>query len=220
MSVACYTAICGGYDDLKSHPDIADVDFVAFTDDPTLASEEWTVRLVAPDGTHPRDQAKQFKLFPHCWLPEYDFTIWVDGSHEILTDRFALDAIAAIDETGIAVYEHPWRSCIYEEAAGSLEEQPEKYQGTPITEQVGSYRAAGHPENWGLYATGTIARYRSPQVAMLMEAWAAEIDRWTYQDQLSLPVVCRRLDMRPATFPLHQIFGNPWTSIHAHNRRD
>lgn len=217
MSVAIYTAVCGRYDDLKTHPDIPDVDFIAFTDDPELESRDWSVRAVKTAG-HPRDQAKLFKLYPHACLPEYDFTIWVDGSHEILTDRFALDAIAAIDETGIALYEHPWRTCIYDEAKASLELL--KYHGLPIEEQVASYRAEGHPEEWGLFATGTIARHRSPQVAVLMEAWAAELDRWTYQDQLSLPVVCRRLGVRPATFPVHQVYGNTWTAIRNHNRED
>lgn len=206
----------GGYDDLKDHPEIPGVEFIAFSDVP-IETDQWDVRVVGPNGQHPRIQAKRFKLFPHEYL-EHEYSIWIDGSHEILTDQFAMNAIAAIDETGVAFYQHPWRDCIYEEAEASI--VLEKYSGLPCREQVGSYRLEGHPEHWGLYACGTIARRHTSQVAALMAAWGEEIDRWTYQDQLSLPVVCRRLGVRPATFPCHQVFGNNWTAIRPHHRED
>lgn len=217
MSVACYTAVMGGYDDLPSHPDIPGVEFVAFTDR-AIETDQWNVRVVVPGHGHPRDAAKLYKVFPHRYLPEHEYTIWIDGSHEILTADFAAHCLAGVGDSGMAVYEHPWRDCIYPEAEASL--QLPKYQGLPIQEQVDSYRADGHPEKWGLFATGTIARRNISGVQALMDAWAHELDRWTYQDQLSLPVVCRRLGVRPDTFPCHQVFGNQWTRIHPHHRED
>jgi hypothetical protein len=217
VSVAVYTAAFGGYDDLQPHPEIPGVDFIAFTDTP-VESEHWDVRVVEPNGEHPRTQAKRYKLFPDEYLPEHEFTVWVDASHEILTELFAANAYTAVDETGIALYEHPWRNCIYDEAQVSV--GMEKYAGLPIEAQVESYRAEGHPEHWGLYACGTIARRNTPAVAELMAAWSEEIDRWTYQDQLSFPVVCRRAGIRAARFPLHQVYGNGWTAIRTHHRED
>jgi hypothetical protein len=217
VSVAVYTAAFGQYDDLKPHPEILGVDFIAFTDRP-IESEHWDVRVVQPTDEHPRTQAKRFKLFPHEYLPEHEFTVWVDASHEILTEHFAANAYLALDETDIALYQHPWRDCIYDEAQASIVLQ--KYAGLPIEAQVESYRTQGHPEHWGLYACGTIARRNTPDVAKLMASWSNEIDQWTYQDQLSLPVVCRRAGIRPATFPLHQVFGNGWTAIRSHHRED
>lgn len=222
MRVAVYTAIAGGYDDLKPHPEIPDVDFIAFTDGPP--ADGWEVRPIECQPTedqrveHPRDVAKFYKLFPHVALPDHDFTVWIDGSHEIQSETFVFDCMAAVMDAGIAVYEHPWRQCIYDEAVASLDLV--KYQGLPITEQVDAYRAEGHPEKWGLYATGTMARANTPAVAALMADWWAEMGRWTYQDQLSLPVVCRRRDIRPDTFPCHQVFNNQWTAIRPHHRED
>lgn len=217
MRVAVYTAIAGGYDDLKPHPDIPGVDFIAWTDG--QSAEGWEVRPLDAQGTeHPRDAAKFYKVFPHVVLPDHDFTIWIDGSHEILSESFVFDCMAATMAAGIAVYGHPWRQCIYDEAEASL--VLPKYRELPIAEQVASYRAEGHPEGWGLYALGTIARAKTPEVAALMSAWWDELRRWTYQDQLSFPVVCRRQRIRPDVFPCHQVFGNTWTAIHPHNRED
>lgn len=217
MRVAVYTAIAGRYDDLKPHPDIPGVDFIAWRKASTTYSlNGWEVRPIEGDG-HPRDIAKHYKMFPHRVLPDHDFTIWIDGSHEILSESFVLDCMAATMDAGIALYQHPWRQCIYTEAEASL--FLPKYQGLPIAEQVAAYRSEGHPEDWGLYATGTMAR-ASDVVAPLMESWALELERWTYQDQLSFPVVCRRHDIRPDTFPCHQVHGNTWTRIHPHHRED
>jgi hypothetical protein len=217
MAIAIYTAACGGYDELKAHPEIPDVDFIAFSD-VEIESEFWDVRVVDKTNNHPRDDAKKFKLFPYEYLENYEYTIWIDASHEIQTPDFHLQALASIGESGFALYEHPWRNCIYEEAEASI--VLEKYQGLPIQDQVDSYRSEGHPEHWGLFACGTLARRNTKQVADVMDAWADEIDRWTYQDQLSLPVVCRRLNFRPEVFPIHQVFGNRWTTIIPHNRED
>jgi hypothetical protein len=161
--------------------------------------------------------AKLPKLFPHSFVAGYDQSIWIDASHEILTPNFVGHCLAAIGDSGMALYEHPWRDCIYQEAEASI--VLEKYAALPITAQVDSYRSE-YPEHGGLYATGTLARRHTPAVAALMAAWAAEIARWTYQDQLSLPVVCRRLGFTPETFPCHQVFNNQWTAIHPHHRED
>jgi hypothetical protein len=49
-----------------------------------------------------------------------------------------------------------------------------------------------------------------------MVAWWNEIERWTMQCQISLPVVLRNAGVWPAVFPFHQIIGNPWTKLHMH----
>ena len=214
---AIYTACFGGYDGLPRHPDIPGVEFIAYTDYP-YDSPYWDVKVVKAPAVHPRMQAKFYKVFPHLCLPDHGHTIWIDASHEILTPEFAVNALSSIGESGMALYEHPWRDCIYDEADASV--KLEKYKGQPIKEQSWAYRQEGHPEHWGLFACGTLARVNSAPIRQLMNEWWHEMDLWSYQDQISLPVVCRRLEMRPETFPVHQVYGNQWTAIHPHNRDD
>ena len=214
---AIYTAVMGGYDDLPPHPDIPGVEFIAFTDTPQ-ESDFWDVQLVAPQDVHPRMAAKFFKVFPNLVLPEHEHTVWIDSSHEISTPDFAVLTISSIGESNMALFEHPWRTCIYDEAKASL--PLKKYKGEPIEEQIASYRAEGHPKKWGLFACGTLARRQCASVDRLMAAWWDEITAWSYQDQLSLPVVCRRQGVRPETFPIHQVNGNRWHTIRPHHRED
>ena len=44
-----------------------------------IETDQWDVRVVGPNGEHPRTQAKRFKLFPHEYL-EHEFSVWIDGS--------------------------------------------------------------------------------------------------------------------------------------------
>ena len=219
MRVACYTSIMGGFDDLLPHPAMADeVDFHAFTDRQSGWAYEgttWQVHPVVARKEHPRITAKRFKLNPHLFLPDYDVTIWLDGSHRIISQFMVREAIEALGDSDIALYKHPYRDDIYEEADCS--EIMEKYSKEPIRAQVDAYRAEGHPEHWGLWACGTIVRRNTPLVQKLDEEWWGEIKRWSYQDQISLPVVLRRQGIRPAEFSHSQVMGNPWTQIQGHH---
>lgn len=220
--VAIYTATYGGYDRLwEPVAQDIDVEWVAFTDDDQLAPVgPWEVVLRPPERDHPRMAAKVPRCLPHVWLPEHPLTIWVDANMEITSPAFAREALAAMVD-GFATWQHPQRSCIYVEARASLKLAPAKYADQPIMAQVGHYRRERFPQRGGLFATGTLARDSRFEIVRAMgEQWLAECDRWTYQDQLSLPVVCRRLGITPGIFPHRQIepgrLGNPWLMIRNH----
>jgi hypothetical protein len=74
-----------------------------------------------------------------------------------------------------------------------------KYGRQSVVDQAAAYIKGGHPRDFGLWATGCMA-WRSPawQVRAGTE-WLREQTMWTYQDQLSWPVIVRRheLDVRP-----------------------
>jgi hypothetical protein len=222
MRIAVYTAVAGGYDDLKPHPEIPGVDFVAFTDRAATNAEGWDVRTrpALISYGHPRMIAKAWKVLNDLALPDYDVSIWVDASHEILTEHFVDHCLASLVDADIALYEHPWRDCIYDEAKASVVLPKYADHAATIAAQMDAYRDEGYPAHGGLYACGTLARRHTPGIAALMRAWWHECDRWTYQDQLSFPVVCGRLGVIPAKFPCHQVYGNTWTAIQPHHRED
>lgn len=200
------------------------VHWLFFTDGPNDAPPPWTTIRAGP-AADPRMAAKQFKCLPR--VEDCRYAIWVDANMEITSPSFARESIAAIRD-GIAVWDHPRRDCIFEEADASLgaEGQHGKYEGMPLLEQVEHYRAGGHPEHGGLFACGTVAwDLHNDRAHELGAAWLAECEKWSPQDQLSFPVVCRRLDITPGVFPLPQLerrrdraFGNRWLKIHPHSR--
>ena len=76
-----------------------------------------------------------------------------------------------------------------------------KYDGEPVAAQADAYRAGGFPEHWGLWETTILARYHTAPVRALGDAWAAEMDPWSCQDQVSFPYALRAVGLRPGRLP-------------------
>src|ERR1043165_9105378 len=75
-----YTAIYGGKDVLIEPAVVPpDCDFVCFTDS-DLHSKTWNIRNVPASSTDPVRSAKVFKVLPHRYFPEYDYSVWIDGN--------------------------------------------------------------------------------------------------------------------------------------------
>lgn len=205
-----YTAIYGGYDLLKPHPDHPSVsEWICYTDDPQLAHPDWDVRCVTLPFTHPRVSAKWWKCHP----PEADTSAWIDGSVNLL-DPIYFDVLAnGLDEADITMFAHPDRDCIYDEAQVSI--GMTKYQGQAILDQVAHYRERGWPPEAGLWASTTFARRHTPNIVAFSAAWFAHCDLLTYQDQLSLPVLLDMYGIKPAPIP-GNLWANRWFTISGH----
>lgn len=200
--VALITAIYDSYDELKpTMPQRGvSVDWVLVTDDETLkdvpAVRGWRVVFEPRPGVHPNRAAKHPKYEPWKYT-EAPASVWVDASFRIVSEQLAVEALSFADP--IAQFAHPWRGCLYAEAKESA--GLSKYAGEPVLEQAEGYRAAGHPENWGLWATGVIARRHTDAVRELGARWLAETYEWSFQDQISQPFALRETGLRPQALP-------------------
>jgi hypothetical protein len=209
--VAIYTAIFGGHDDLKAQPACPGADFVCFTDDDSLESAQWRVVACQPRYEHPRLSAKWFRTHPHVVLSDYRFTIWIDASFTLRSERFAAQVLGRLGESGFALPRHPHRDNLLDEADVSL--GLEKYRGQPIREQVEHYRLQGFDPHFGLWMTGLLVRDNAnARIRRLDEMWMEENLRWSYQDQISLPYLFWRLGVEPGevsftgTLPNNDLF--------------
>lgn len=71
--IAVYTAIYGGYDPLREQPEIPGVEYICFTDDPTLKAKPWRVEYQAPRYEHPNlPPARQSSRDPIRRIPARD----------------------------------------------------------------------------------------------------------------------------------------------------
>lgn len=202
MTVTVLTAIYDNYDLLHPFPpqDVL-VEAICITDNPHLHAEGWTIRH-RPSEQHPNLAAKHPKCCPwqHTNNPS---VIWIDGSFAVTSSAFVREAL----EYGpVAQFTHPDRDCIYTEAAYSA--TLTKYADLPLTDQAAHYRAAGHPDRWGLWATGVIVRSHSSAVEQFGIDWLAECERWGYQDQISEAPMLNR----------HSLYPNPFPGTHLNNR--
>ena len=209
--ICIYTAITGSYNELLGHPSIDNTVWICFSD--TLTDHpDWQIRKAESGG---RRAAKPYKMRPDRYLPEFRRTIWIDGTVRVDSASFPHEAMAYADGSGIAMFRHPQRHDIWSEAVVS--QSMPKYQNEPITEQILAYRASGIPHDTGLWAAGIIARDdESDLVRDLGAMWLDQIERWSVQDQLSLPYCLWRLGIEPGAFP-QSLYENRWLSVMGHN---
>ncbi len=225
MRIAVYTAIYDKYDPLRVHPVVPGVDFHCFTDDPSLRSrEDWIVHL-APSILPPRLAGKLPKVLGPQSPPldAYDLTLWVDASCDFISPRF-VEALADLGPDGLALYRNPDLDCIYAQAITCMRGLP--IEAAPVLlRQAARYYAAGHPENWGLWSCGVMARKRGSRLDAAMHDWWNAISSWPLQgaplpyglprDQIDLPPVLRQHGIRPLEWP-HGQTESPWWQRRPH----
>jgi len=202
VKIALYTALYGPYDTVKQAPQ-TDVPCLFYTDsDDTakLAQERgWETRVVphsvatvkgSPAVTGPMLAHKYWKCHPELATPPgTEVSLWIDASMEVLVTDYVDRCLAALGDDDWGMVPHPHRRCIYPEAAFSA--TLARYDRDSILAQANFYRSIGHPENWGLMATGANVRRHTAAVLEVGEQWWVECLNWSHQDQLSLPVLLR-----------------------------
>jgi hypothetical protein len=207
--VAVYTAITDGYDDLKEHPRAAaaQASFIAFVDRPH-ASATWRTLPAHAAFADPNRNAKAHKVLSHVYLPDAEYTLWVDGSVTILKPESIRELIRLhLAECDLAVFRHRVRTCVYQEASVCLQRRLDEPE--VIWQQVCRYTREGYPANGGLVECSVILRRHTPAVKAFNEAWWDEICRGSRRDQLSFGYVARKVGMRHGFLP-GTISDNPW----------
>jgi hypothetical protein len=198
MKIAVYTSIFGGYDNLIDDQFQMDgVDFICFTDR-NIESNTWKVIKTNSIYNDPNRNAKKYKILPHRYLSEYDWSIWIDGNIKVISDIRLM-----CDGDPYKVYDHMQvfdkRNCIYDEAQAILnfgkinsERTPERgiknWKDNPqlIVEQMNRYMVEGYPKNNGLATNPIIIRnHNNSDVIKNMEDWWTEIKYNSKRDQLS-----------------------------------
>lgn len=180
-----YTSIFDDYDSLHDPlTPSANVQFVCFTDNENLESKVWKIVHVDGDGDG-TDRNRRLKINPHLYLPEHDYSLYVDGNVRVLRNLGALfDKYARITE--IAAPRHPARNCLYDEAGACIASG----KGDParIREIVAGYERAGFPQGAGLFEFHLLFRRTfSADVIRLMELWWSEYEKGGRRDQITFP---------------------------------
>lgn len=215
MGLAIITGIFGGFDFLRSLPASHGFDeAICVTDDPSLQADGWTV-VVAPKSEHPRLAAKRPKMVPWMYT-DCSHSVWIDGAFEVRDGKFSQFVREHLTRHDLVVWQHPEnRNCLYQEA-DYCQDWP-KYNRDPIRQQTAAYRAAGMPEHFGLYAAGTVGMRHTANVKKFGWAWLDECNRWSIQDQISLPFLLWQQQKTFGAWDAHE-FHNDMLTYHSHNR--
>ena len=140
--------------------------------------------------------------------------MWIDGTVEVHDPGFVEMALDFARGSGIALWRHPERDCIFTEAVVSA--SMPKYALEPVLDQAAAYGLRGHPQDGGLWACGILARHHTHAVEALDFAWLDEVERWSIQDQLSFAYVVRAMGISPGELPF-ALYDNPWLTVTGHD---
>lgn len=205
-----YTAFTGDYDSLKE-PEFIDenCDYVCFTDNPNLKSDTWKIIFMEESTLDNNRKAKQYKVLPHKYFPDYKYSFWLDGTFKIKGSirEYIYKNIKANSPMLNVI--HTERDCIYEEYEAS--KIIPRYPRAVMEEQMENYKKEGFPKHYGLAVMGAIFRqHNNPEVINLMEAWWDEIIKYSNQDQLSFAYVAWKQDFHPSVSLLYYWDNEYW----------
>lgn len=191
LKIAVYTCIVGHYDQLlEPQYEEPGIDYYVFTDIDCPASSVWKkidiTQFEEYKALTPTQLNRKIKMLPFMYLPEYDYSLYVDGNIMII------DAISPmIQEMGhhvFGVHYHRTRDCIYDESTRIA--YLRKANMTTVNKQIEEYKRNGFPRHYGLYENTILIRnHRDEGVCHLMETWWEEYQKYPTRDQLSLPYI-------------------------------
>lgn len=175
---------------------MSDCEFICFTDRSDLRSERWIIKnLPLMHGN--RRNNRHVKALLHRYVN--GVTFYIDSEYQVVGDlRTTIGS--ALRCSAWAATEHPDRHCPYEEAKYCLNigrvESP-----SALKKQIDRYQSTGLPQQYGLWAGGTIARNEDSAAEKLGESWWEEIESGSERDQISLAYVSWRLGLKPGLLP-------------------
>lgn len=189
--VTVITSITDSKNDLLDSQVKGDAEFIAFLDYP-FSSSTWEIRKAHSQLGDPRRNSRIHKMLPHLYT-DSEYSIWIDGNIRLLTPPEVLIE-KYLKDHDIAVFKHPTRDCIYDEAVVCAKrnlDDPEI-----IIEQAQYYENQGFAKNKGLVECGIILRRHTPQVQAFNNEWWAEYSRFSRRDQISFPVAADTVGIR------------------------
>jgi hypothetical protein len=171
----------------------AGVQYLCFTDNPRLRSNVWSFRACAP-SRDPLMQARACKILAHESL-DCDASLWIDGRVELQSLERAFQHFSS----DVALRRHASRNCIYDEAMHCKAVR----RGDPsrIDRSIARYSEEAHPRDYGLWDTDIVLRRHNDVTKAFNLEWWREVSTGTPQDQISLPVLLRRLSIAFETLP-------------------
>lgn len=184
---AVYTAVFGGYDSfcLPQYVD-QEMDYFYVSDikpNELPAYYHWVdAKKIIPEHiSSPVKRNRYIKMHPHLFLGDYSFSVYIDGNVTIKDD---ISDFMRGSRTGIAVFMHPMRECIYYEALSIVNFK--RVNVDDVCRQMNRYFEEGMPCRYGLAEMPVIVReHMKKECVDVMETWWQEFDTESQRDQLS-----------------------------------
>ncbi len=214
-----YSAIIGDYDNVREiNNKLPEFDYILFTNNKELKSKTWDIVYIEnEDNLDNIRLARQIKLEYYKYIPDYDFSIWIDGYIHLHGDIYTFLKDLPLDLSDIFVSKHPHRNTVYEECDACL--QLKKDTPENINNQKTSYQKQGVPANVPLIESGVLVRKDSMKMRKFCKLWFEEICKYTPRDQIAFSYVFWKNPMSLYLFkPFRDNYKHVFT-LGVHNRK-
>lgn len=198
---AVYTCITGNYDSLIQHT-YADPewDYYCFTDQKDCLEQKtagiWHILPLQYQTDNKQLTGRWHKTHPHCILPDYEQSIYIDGNINVLSPYLFEITEKNEKDTILGQFKHPVRDCIYDEILACL---AGKKESRKKLENVKNMLVQNRfPPHWGLSETGILFRkHHSPLCRQLMDEWWYMLENVSVRDQVSLMFILWKNKLQP-----------------------
>ena len=215
--IVVYSALTGNYDDV--HEILykeEDVDYLLFTNNPSLTSKTWQVILVQSDLDNVL-LSREIKMMPHKYLgEEYETSIYIDANAVIYGELSELTRYLGKGKS-FAVSRHSIRKSVKEEIDACV-----KLRNTDqvaAEKQYDRYLHEGFKDEQPLLECGILVRaHNDTKLQELMQSWYDEFMRGVRRDQLSLQPCISRLKYKDYVVMDGSVWHNQFNKIQSHRR--
>lgn len=156
----------------------------------------------------PRLQAKIPKMFAWQMAPGFDAYIWLDATFTLLREDAALWFLDQLGQNEIAVFRHPNRSTIQEEAAQIRKKLAQRdayhvsrYAGELLNEQVDAILSDPTYTDDHLFAAGAFVYRPTTRLRNMMKEWWYHTSRYHVIDQIAFPYAIHASGVVPVVIP-------------------
>ena len=188
MKKVIYSALVGGYDNIKQPKIVAEgFDYILFTDNIPDGSciGIWKTRPIPYRNKDNTKTSRWVKTHPNELLSEYDYSLYIDSNVVVDDNRF-FEIINVLIERNIllAGMDHDKRWCLYEEALEVIYQKYDKV--SRICREILMIKHSGFPRHNGLNENNCILRsHHSSDVHKMNLEWWYMIEKYSKRDQLS-----------------------------------
>lgn len=202
--VCIYTALFGEYDDLPPVLSKAyGVDFICFTDVHRTVPG-WDVRVVEKTERNPVIENRKYKMLPHNFLSDYEYSCYVD-SNILITSDFSRLINNWLMGNSFVAWRHPDRNDVYSEIEAIISNL--RHAPDEMIQQYEYFNNEGMPSNTGMIEACFLWRSHGDlKVRKLMEKWWDFVKGNGNRDQPALSYLMWKERVRPKV--LSRTFGN------------
>jgi hypothetical protein len=189
--ITVLTSITAGKDHLRDDQCTAGAIFLAYVSE-EHQSELWQQRPAFDRFRSARRNSRAPKILSHQFC-DTEYSIWLDGNIALRIDPCLL-VQKWLRDYNFAVFKHPERDCIYEEALNCITYGAD--DPALIKRQVRKYAKEGYPNNFGLAEANVIVRRHSTEVIEFNNTWWSEYCTHCVRDQLSFMYAVKKTGLR------------------------